>query len=120
MPAKILIIEGQTDYREIMKIWVQTFGCEVIEAQSGEEGLEKALTHAPNLIIMELELPGMDGIETLRRLRGNPKTAQTSVVVHSIWSDDERVRALGIEAFLTKPTSPILLRELVEKILKGR
>jgi CheY-like chemotaxis protein len=117
MPAKILVVEGQSDYREILRAWIQILGHDVIEARSGEEAVEQALADSPQLIIMELELPGIDGIETIRRLKADPETAEIPLVVHSIWNPEDRVKGLGIEAFFTKPVSPQALKEVIERIL---
>lgn len=118
MPAKILIVEDHDDSREILRIQIEHLGYEVIEARSGEEAIEKALAENPDLIIMDLGLPGMDGIEATVVLKQNPKTSQIPVIAHSAWKE-KRNKALeaGMVEFLPKPTSLAVFREVVQRIL---
>lgn len=123
MSAKILIVEDHEDSRDILKLQLQALGYEVIEAESGQEGLEKALTAAPDLIIMDLGLPGIDGIEAAVRLKKDPKTADIPVIAHTAWSpEDGREKALkaGMAEYLNKPTLPQVLRKVIERFLQKR
>ena len=123
MPAKILIVEDHEDSRDILKVQIQVMGYKVIEAESGQEGLEKALAETPDLIIMDLGLPGINGIEAAVRLKKNPKTAHIPVIAHTAWSpEDYREKALkaGMAEYLNKPTPPQVLRRAIERFLQKR
>ncbi len=123
MPAKILIVEDHEDSRDILKLQLQALGYEVIEAENGQEGLGKAFSEAPDFIIMDLGLPGIDGIEAAIRLKKNPKTADIPVIAHSAWSPEgyrEKALKAGMAEYLNKPTPPQVLRTVVERFLQKR
>ncbi len=123
MPGKILIVEDHTDSREILAIQLRLMSYEVIEAVDGQEGIEKAQAENPNLIIMDLGLPGIDGIETTVRLKQNPKTAHIPVIALTAWQEqDYKDKALqaGMAGFLTKPTPPRILKDAIERSLRGK
>lgn len=123
MSKKILVVEDHQDSREVLVIQLRKMSYkEVIEAASGEEGIEKALAEDPDLIIMDLGLPGIDGIETTARLKQNPKTAKIPVIALTAWQEqDYRDNALkaGMAAFLSKPTPPRILKDTIERFLQG-
>ena len=123
MPGKILIVEDHQDSREILAIQLRLMSYEVIEAVDGQEGIEKAQAENPNLIIMDLGLPGIDGIETTVRLKQNPKTAHIPVIALTAWQEqDYKDKALqaGMAAFLSKPTPPRILKDAIERSLRGK
>jgi two-component system cell cycle response regulator DivK len=123
MPARILVVEDHRDSREILRIQFEHLGYEVIEAKNGEEAIEKALAENPDLIVMDLGLPGIDGIEATVVLKQNPKTFQIPIIAHSAWREgqykDKALRA-GMVEFLPKPTSPAVFREVLQKILHSQ
>lgn len=117
---KILVVEDHPDSREILVVQLQRMTCEVIEAASGEEAIEKASAEGPNLIIMDLGLPGINGLETTARLKKNPKTAHIPVVALTAWPEqDYKNKALqaGTVEYLTKPTPPQVLKQVIERFL---
>ncbi|MBI2358361.1 MAG: response regulator [Deltaproteobacteria bacterium] len=123
MPAKILIVEDHPDSREILVFQLCQMGYEVIEAASGPEGIEKAMAHGPDLVIMDLGLPGMNGIDATIRLKQNPKTADIPVIAHTAWREQkyrDRAMEAGMAEFLTKPTRPEVFREALQRILVSR
>jgi len=123
MPGKILIVEDHQDSREILAIQLRLMSYEVIEAVDGQEGIEKAQAENPNLIIMDLGLPGIDGIETTVRLKQNPKTAHIPVIALTAWQEqDYKDKALqaGMAGFLTKPTPPRILKDVIERSLRDK
>lgn len=123
MPGKILIVEDQVDHRLILALMLSRMSYQVIEAVDGQEGIDKAMTEAPDLIIMDLGLPGIDGIETAMRLKRNPKTAPIPVIAHTIWTEREhKNRALeaGMVGYLTKPTAPQVFKEAITRALQTR
>jgi len=121
MPKKILVVEDHQDSREVLVIQLRKMSYkEVIEAASGEEGIEKALVEDPDLIIMDLGLPGINGIEATARLKQNPKTAKIPVIALTAWQEqDFRDKALkaGVVEYLSKPTPPRILKEALERFL---
>jgi len=121
MPKKILVVEDHQDSREILIVQLRSMSYkEVIEAASGEEGIEKALVEDPDLIIMDLGLPGINGIEATARLKQNPKTAKIPVIALTAWQEqDFRDKALkaGVVEYLSKPTPPRILKEALERFL---
>lgn len=119
MPTKILVVEDNWDFREILISILHAIGYEVIEAAAAPEGIEKALAESPNLIIMDLGLPGMDGIEATAKLKGHPKTAAIPVIAYTVWGEDFKERAMGagIAEFVPKTSSPQVLREVIGRLL---
>ena len=119
MPAKILDVDDNWDFREILTSILNRVGYEVIEAAAACEGIAKAVSEVPNLIIMDLGLPGMDGIEATARLKRNPKTADIPVIAYTVWSDDFKGKAMeaGMAEFLPKTTPPEVLTEIIGRFL---
>lgn len=118
--VKILVVEDHPDSREILTTQLAGFGYRVIEAASGEEGIEKAEIHLPDLIIMDLGLPGIKGIEATRRLKGDSKTAHIPVIALTAWNEKDfrgEAESAGIIEFLTKPTPRPHLQSTIEKLL---
>lgn len=123
MAVRILIVEDNADTRELLDIQLRRMTYEVIDAATGEEGISKAQAESPDLIIMDLGLPGISGIETTVRLKQNPKTAHIPVIALTAWMEDQfRHKALeaGMVEFLCKPTAPQALRYVIEKFLQPK
>lgn len=121
MRTKILIVEDHPDCREVLRVQMQVLGYEVVEAERGDKALERALEDRPDLIIMDLALPGMDGIEATARLKGDPRTSPIPVVAYTACDLEERrgkAESVGIAGFLTKPASIGVFRVVIEKALK--
>ena len=120
MSGKVLIVEDQLDHRMILAVILSHLHYQVIEAADGMEGIDKAVTEAPDLIIMDLGLPGIDGLETTVQLKQNPKTAHIPVIAHTIWKEVEyrqKAHQAGIVEYLTKPTPPATFKHVLEKLL---
>lgn len=120
---KILIIDDEEDTRSIASMSLGLLGgAEVVEAASGLEGLQKAAEEMPDVIILDLMMPGMDGAETLTNLRKNPATEKIPVIfltVKGMFDEFERLKNLGALAVLTKPFDPTLLTTQITDILKA-
>ncbi len=116
MSKRILVIEDQEDNRQILRDLLTSADFEVIEAVDGEAGLAAAATHRPDLVLMDIQLPGLDGYEATRRikvdavLRAIPVIAVTS---HALGGDADKARAAGCDAYISKPYSP---RQLLAKV----
>jgi two-component system, cell cycle response regulator DivK len=118
MRRKILVIEDNGDCRNILVLQLKTLGYDIIEAESGNAGVEKAFLEMPDLIIMDLKMHGIDGIEATRRLKTNPSTREIPVIVSTAWiaeSSMKEVLAAGAAVVLTKPLTHDLLREVLQK-----
>jgi len=118
---RILIIEDNETNIYLISFILKKNGYEVLEAKTGEEGVELALKEKPNLIIMDIQLPGIDGLETTKRIReskvdgGVPIIALTS---YAMTGDRERALSAGCNGYLEKPINPDTIMEEIEKFIK--
>jgi CheY-like chemotaxis protein len=99
----VLVVDDEKDSRALMTHYLEEFGCNVITASGGEEGLAKARQYHPDLITLDLMMPGMTGWEVLRRLKDDPELRAIPVVVVSIVANEGRGRLLGAVDLVTKP-----------------
>jgi two-component system cell cycle response regulator DivK len=116
MNTRILVIEDQEDNRRIIRDLLTSVGYELIEAVTGEEGLILAERHRPDLILMDVLLPGLSGYETTRMIKAKPNLRQIPIIAvtsYALSGDDINALEAGCDAYVTKPFSP---RELLAKI----
>jgi two-component system cell cycle response regulator DivK len=116
MSKLILVVEDQEDNRRIMRDLLASAGYEVIEALTGEEGVAAAESHRPHLILMDIQLPGLDGYEATRRIKANPDLRHVPIIVvtsYALSGDDVKAFEAGCDDYVSKPFSP---RELLAKI----
>ncbi len=116
MSKQILIIEDQEDNRRIMSDMLNAAGYEVIEAVNGEDGVSMAESHVPDLILMDIQLPRIDGYEATRRIKAQPDLSAIPIIAvtsYALSGDDKKAFEAGCDAYLGKPFSP---RELLAKI----
>jgi two-component system cell cycle response regulator DivK len=116
MSKRILVIEDQEDNRRIMRDLLTSVGYEMLEAVTGEEGVALAARERPDLILMDIQLPGLDGYEATRRIKGNTGLRQIPIIAvtsYALSGDDAKALAAGCDAYVTKPFSP---RALLAKI----
>lgn len=116
MRKVILVIEDQEDNRRIMRDLLTSKGYEVIEALNGLDGVKTAEASRPDLILMDIQLPGMDGYEATRRIKANPEIRKIPIIVvtsYALSGDDVKAFEAGCDAYVAKPFSP---RELLAKI----
>ncbi len=119
--AKLLIVEDEADIRELISFNLEMSGFEVEKARDGEEGLALAKNGNFDLVILDLMLPGMDGLKVCSALRKNPDTASTPVIMLTARSqDDDVVDGLesGADDYITKPFSPKILIARVKAALR--
>jgi PAS domain S-box-containing protein len=114
---KILVVEGEKDTAMLLKRQLERAGYKAIPASSGEEALARAREYQPDLITMEIQLPGMDGFETISRLRNDPETENTPVVIISVIRDEEKADSLHVAACFDKPIQEEQLLEGIDRIL---
>ncbi|MFI5398847.1 MAG: response regulator [Candidatus Binatia bacterium] len=122
MAKKILVVEDDTDNRRIVARALSVEGYRVVEATDGVEALSQARTEHPDLILMDLALPNMDGWEATRRLKGDPQTRSIPVVALTavaMRGDEEQARAAGCDDYLPKPARPVAIRAMVKKYTGG-
>lgn len=118
----VLVVDDDPVIVRLLEVNLRLDGYEVETASRGEQALERAAETDPDLVILDVMMPGLDGWETCRRLREQPAFADTPVVFLSARvQDDDRSRgsALGSVAYLTKPFDPVRLMELVRRMLDG-
>ncbi len=119
---KVLIIDDEEDYRTIASTCLGLLsGDDVVEAASGKEGLAKAASEQPDVILLDLMMPGMDGQEVLANLRQNPSTKEVPVIfctTKGMFDGFEEMRKLGALAVITKPFDPAKLGNQIKDILK--
>jgi len=116
----ILIVEDNPKNLKLVRDTLQVTGYQTIEAETGEEGLRLAHERQPALILMDIQLPGITGVEALQRLRADPATQHTPVVAvtASVMPQDRtRIMAAGFDGFLGKPISVRELLATVREIL---
>ena len=120
MSKVILVIEDQEDNRRIMRDLLTSKGYEVIEAVSGLEGVKTAETSCPDLILMDIQLPGIDGYEATRRIKANPDIRKIPIIVvtsYALSGDDVKAFEAGCDAYVAKPFSPrVLLAKIREYV----
>jgi two-component system cell cycle response regulator DivK len=121
MSAKTILYIEDNDYnRKIVRQLLSRTAYRLLEAKDGEEGVAAALREAPDLILMDVQLPKLSGLDATRALRADPKTAETPIVVvtsFALSGDDTRAMAAGATAYLAKPYSPRDLLALIRKLL---
>jgi two-component system, cell cycle response regulator DivK len=116
MSKRILVVEDHEDNRQILRDLLGNAGYDMIEAETGEDGLTAAASKRPDLILMDIQLPGIDGYETTRRLKADPALRAVPIIVvtsYALSGDDIKAREAGCDAYVTKPYSP---RQLLAKI----
>ena len=117
-----MIIDDEDDIREVAALSLETVaGWQVYTANSGTQGLARAIEYQPEAILLDVMMPGMDGPTTFRELRKNPATAKIPVLLLTAKvqsSDQRRFADLGVEAILFKPFDPLTLSSQISTVLK--
>ncbi len=116
MSKRILVIEDHEDNRRIMNDTLSAAGFEVIEAVTGDEGVAMAESERPDLILMDIQLPGIDGYEATRLIKAKPALRHIPIIVvtsYALSGDEVKAKEAGCDAYLAKPFRP---RELLAKV----
>jgi two-component system, cell cycle response regulator DivK len=116
MTKRILVVEDQEDNRQILRDLLTHAGYEVIEIDNGEQAFPAAVEHRPDVILMDIQLPLLDGYEATKRIKADPALKHIPIIVVTSYafSDDEaKARTAGCDAYVAKPFSP---RALLDKI----
>ncbi len=120
---KILIVEDNPQNMRLMEMTLRGKGYTLVEATNGEEALDKATKEKPDLIIMDMQLPTMSGIEVTKRLRQMPEfrcAPIVAVTAYAMKGDKEKFLEAGCDAYLSKPINTRELPGFIEKMLKQR
>lgn len=120
---RVLLVDDYPDAREMYSEYLQYSGYDVIEASNGMEALQRAVDQAPDIILMDLSLPVMDGWEATRRLKANDRTAGIPIVAltgHALAGISEGAKKAGCDAFVTKPCLPEDLVKEIRRVLDER
>ncbi|MFZ0841578.1 MAG: response regulator [Xanthobacteraceae bacterium] len=116
MSRCILVVEDQLDNRQILRDFLGNAGYELLEAENGVEALNLVAQRRPDLILMDIQLPIMDGYEATRRLKTDPATKSIPIIVvtsYALSGDEAKAREAGCDAYVSKPYSP---RQLLGKV----
>jgi two-component system cell cycle response regulator DivK len=122
MSKKVLVVEDDMDNRRIVVKVLSVEGYQVIEATDGLEALARVREERPDVILMDLALPNMDGWEATRQLKSDPATRSIPVVALTAFAmrgDEEQARAAGCDDYLAKPARPAAIRDIVRKHTGG-
>jgi CheY-like chemotaxis protein len=126
-PQRVLIVDDSDDIREMWRLWLTYWGFAVEEAGNGAEAVEKVRTHPPDLVLMDLWMPVLDGLRATELLKADTITAEVPVLALSAQGGpyaEEWARAAGAEAFLHKPADPdellVRMREVFSRAQKTR
>jgi two-component system cell cycle response regulator DivK len=122
MPARILIADDYDDNRELLRLLLVTAEYQVLEARDGQECLELARSHLPDLIMVDLSMPKLDGWEVFQALSADRRTSDIPCVAVTAYAEIDRNRALqtGFKAYVTKPFRTDELLEVVDRLLAER
>jgi CheY-like chemotaxis protein len=116
----ILVVEDFDDTRMMMKLWLARIGYRVIEAETGEEAIDVAQRELPDLIIMDVMMPGMNGLDATQRIREYQALRRTPIVAVSAYGANE-YRALALDAgcneYVSTPFEPNALADLIKKLI---
>jgi two-component system cell cycle response regulator DivK len=116
----ILYVEDNELNRRLVRDLLKRTTYQLIEAHDGEAGIAAALAEGPDLILMDIQLPKVSGLDAMRRLRAEAVTAATPIIAltsFALSGDDRKAKEAGANAYLAKPYSPFALLELIRKLL---
>ena len=117
---RILVIEDQEDNRAILKDLLTASGYEYLEAHDGAAGISAAIREKPDLILMDIQLPEIDGHEATRRIKSDADLSKTPIIAvtsYALSGDEAKALAAGCDAYVTKPYSPRALLDKVREFL---
>lgn len=120
MPEKILLVDDDLDTLRLVGLMLERQGYEVCTAKDGTQGLSMATSEIPDLVLLDVMMPDIDGYEVARRLRADPVTAEIPIIMFTAMSQmDDKVAGFeaGADAYLTKPTPPRELFAYLKAIL---
>jgi two-component system cell cycle response regulator DivK len=120
MTKRILVVEDQADLRGILRDLLTGSGYEMLEAADGQAGVAQAKAERPDLVLMDIQMPVMDGYDATRQIKADPDLQATPIIAVSSFAmkgDEEKARASGCDHYVTKPYSPIQLLRVIRGYL---
>jgi two-component system, cell cycle response regulator DivK len=120
MTKRILVVEDQEDLRGVLRDLFTSSGYTVIEAVDGAAGVARAKSDRPDIILMDIQMPVIDGYEATRQIKSDPDLTSIPIVAVSSFAmkgDEEKARAAGCDEYVTKPYSPVQLLRMVRGYL---
>lgn len=122
--ASVLLVEDDRDGRRLYAEWLTQAGFTVDQAHNGLQALERAIESIPDVVVTDLNIPGIDGFELTRRLKQDPRTSKVPVLAVTGYAafaaDPARAQRAGCDAVLEKPCSPDDLENAIRKLINGR
>jgi two-component system, cell cycle response regulator DivK len=123
MAPRVLVVEDNPVNLELLAALLEEEGCRLFTAETAAAGLRLAAGEHPELIVMDVQLPGMTGYEATRRLKADPRTATIPVVIvtaEAMRGEEAKAREAGCDAYLTKPLDTQAFRDTLRRLLGGR
>ena len=120
MSKRVLVVDDHEDNRRILRDLLTSAGYEVLEAVTGEQAVAEAEARVPDLILMDIQLPGIDGYEATRRIKANPALRAIPLVVvtsYALSGDDAKALAAGADGYVSKPFSPRAMLAKVRELV---
>lgn len=121
--STVLIVEDNDKNMKLARDVLQAKGYQTLEAETGEEGVKLAKENVPDLVLMDIQLPGINGIEAFKQLRADPKTARIPIVALTASvtpTDRSQITAAGFDAFVGKPINLKEFLDTVKRLVEGR
>ena len=118
---KILVVDDNAVSRELLRYVLKPLGLEIVEAASGLEALERLAEQRPDVVLLDLDMPGLDGYGVLREVRRKPEWVGLCVVAvtaYAMQSDRDKAAAAGFDGYVTKPINAAQIRKYVEDLLR--
>jgi len=118
---QILVVEDNEKNMKLFRDVLEATGYRLLEATTGEQAVDLAATHSPNLVLMDIQLPDIDGVEALGRLRGNERTASIPVVAltaQAMQDDRKRFLDAGFDGYISKPVDVVEFVKTVKEYLR--
>jgi len=118
---KVLVVEDNKDNLRLITYALERYGYEVVSAETGERGVELALSEHPFFIVMDINLPGIDGYETTRRIRASEANGNIPIIAitsYAMAGDMDRILAAGCTGYFEKPIDPLTIIEKIHALLR--
>jgi CheY-like chemotaxis protein len=120
---KVLVVDDNPVSRELIREVLESPHQRILEAEDGEEALKKVLEEEPDVVLLDIQLPALDGYEVLRRIRDHPRFARLPVIALTAFAmreDSEKALALGFDGYVTKPIDAASLRSRIRDLLSNQ
>ncbi|WP_170482606.1 response regulator [Ruegeria arenilitoris] len=117
MSKRILVVEDQADNRRILRDLLGNYGFEVLEAENGAQGVDRAIAEKPDLILMDIQMPELDGYDATRQIKKHPIGTNIPIIAvtsFALSGDETKAREAGCDDYVAKPYSP---RALLAKVI---